>query len=83
METLIDGLPFLSISDNLFSTLTQAIRQFIREEILGTREIDVIVAGHVCLDIIPGFNPDHHYKVEEVFHLQSPYYLLFDTSIVP
>ena len=34
---------------------------------METREIDVIVAGHVCLDIIPGFNPDHQYKVEEVF----------------
>ncbi len=31
------------------------------------RDIDAIVAGHVCLDIIPGFNPDHHYTRDEVF----------------
>jgi len=31
------------------------------------RSIDVIVAGHVCLDIIPGFDPEHKYTVDEVF----------------
>ncbi len=31
------------------------------------RDIDVIAAGHVCLDIIPGFASDRPYRIEEVF----------------
>jgi len=34
---------------------------------MRTRDIDVVAAGHVCLDIIPGFSQDRQYKVEEVF----------------
>lgn len=32
-----------------------------------SREIDVIAAGHVCLDIIPGFALDRKYQIEDVF----------------
>lgn len=31
------------------------------------RDIDAIAAGHVCLDIIPGFASERPYRIEEVF----------------
>jgi sugar/nucleoside kinase (ribokinase family) len=34
---------------------------------MSERSLDVVVAGHVCLDIIPGFPPGRTYRIEEVF----------------
>jgi len=34
---------------------------------MDKRDIDVIAAGHVCLDLIPGFASERPYRIEEVF----------------
>jgi sugar/nucleoside kinase (ribokinase family) len=34
---------------------------------VANRDIDVIAAGHVCLDIIPGFDHERRYTIEDVF----------------
>lgn len=34
---------------------------------MNERNVDVIAAGHLCLDIIPGFPPDRKYRIEDVF----------------
>ncbi|MCX7719393.1 MAG: carbohydrate kinase family protein [Candidatus Sumerlaeaceae bacterium] len=34
---------------------------------MSNRSLDVVVAGHVCLDIIPGFPSGRTYRIEDVF----------------
>lgn len=34
---------------------------------MSQRDIDVVIAGHLCLDIIPGFQADRRYRLEDVF----------------